>query len=82
MAIPSTTDRQICIFISSTFEGMQQERNELVSKTFPVLREIGNTDPFFIGIVGDRYGWRPSLNGVRDNIFRLSNQLTTEENSL
>ncbi|GHV94010.1 hypothetical protein AGMMS50293_03300 [Spirochaetia bacterium] len=102
-------NRQIRIFISSTFRDMQDERNYLVQKTFPSLRkycaereitlqeldlrwgiseeeskqgkvvdiclkEIRKTTPFFIGLLGDRYGWVPDkadLNkmGEKSNVF-------------
>ena len=87
-------NRQIRVFISSTFRDMQAERDELMKKTFPMLRrkaaerdvtlteldlrwgitpeesesgkvveiclrEIENSVPFFIGIIGNRYGWIP-----------------------
>lgn len=85
-------ERVIRVFVSSTFRDMKAERNELVLKTFPVLRNIctsrgvsfieidlrwGITDehvaegkvlpicleeinrcrPYFIGFLGERYGW-------------------------
>ena len=88
-------NRQIRVFISSTFRDMQDERNYLMKYTFPqlrklaaerdvtlteldlrwgiteeesksgkvveiCLREIENSIPFFIGIIGNRYGWVPS----------------------
>jgi len=88
-------NRQIRIFISSTFRDMQEERDHLVTKIFPALRryceerdvslfeldlrwgisedeskqgkvvdiclkEIQKTTPFFIGILGERYGWVPN----------------------
>lgn len=84
-------NRQIRIFLSSTFSDMQGERNELVNNVFPRLRmlaakrevsfsaidlrwgikpedaksgrvveiclkEIENSHPFFLGIVGNYYG--------------------------
>lgn len=87
--------RNIRIFISSTFQDMQSERDMLVTKVFPRLRqiayernvtltevdlrwgiteeeaksskvveicldEIRNSHPFFIGLLGERYGWCPS----------------------
>lgn len=87
-------NRQIRVFISSTFRDMQDERNYLMKRTFPklrklaaerdvtlteidlrwgiteeesksgkvveiCLREIENSIPFFIGIIGNRYGWVP-----------------------
>jgi tetratricopeptide (TPR) repeat protein len=88
-------NRQIRVFISSTFKDMQAERDYLVQKVFPGLRryceerdvtfqeidlrwgiseeestqgkvvdiclkEIQKTTPFFIGLLGERYGWVPS----------------------
>lgn len=88
-------NRQIRVFISSTFQDMQDERDYLMKRTFPMLRklaaerdvtlteldlrwgiteeeaksgkvveiclrEIENSIPFFIGIIGNRYGWVPS----------------------
>ena len=88
-------NRQIRVFISSTFRDMQDERDYLMKRTFPklrklaaerdvtlteldlrwgiteeesksgkvveiCLREIENSIPFFIGIIGNRYGWVPS----------------------
>lgn len=96
--------RNIRIFISSTFQDMQDERAELVTKVFPELRkiaaardvtmteidlrwgiskeesesgkviqicmnEIENSRPYFIGIIGDRYGWCPNLNEVSNNVL-------------
>jgi tetratricopeptide (TPR) repeat protein len=90
-----TRNRQIRVFISSTFRDMQDERDYLVMKVFPSIRryceerdisffeldlrwgiseeeskqgkvvdiclkEIQNTTPFFIGMLGERYGWVPS----------------------
>ena len=92
-------NRTIRIFISSTFKDMQAERELLMKKVFPRLRQIavrrdadvipvdlrwGITDeeaenreiveyclkeiedskPFFIGIIGERYGWVPSEDDV------------------
>jgi hypothetical protein len=85
-------ERSIRIFISSTFRDMQAERDELIKRTFPQLRqlcerrgvawgevdlrwgitdeqkaegkvlpiclaEIRNCRPYFLGLLGDRYGW-------------------------
>ncbi|UKK54622.1 DUF4062 domain-containing protein [Prevotella sp. E2-28] len=87
--------RVLKIFISSTFQDMQEERDYLMRHTFPelqrlaaqrgvkiipvdlrwgiteedsksgkvlelCLQEIDNAIPFFIGIIGKRYGWCPS----------------------
>lgn len=87
-------ERQIRVFISSTFRDMQAERDHLVKFIFPQLRKLcesrgvtwgevdlrwGVTDeqaaegkvlpvcleeikrcrPYFIGLLGERYGWIP-----------------------
>jgi len=87
-------NRQIRIFISSTFRDMMRERDYLITRVFPELRryceerdislfeldlrwgvtqeesenqmafkiclnEVDNTNPFFIGLLGERYGWVP-----------------------
>ncbi|MEJ2648192.1 MAG: DUF4062 domain-containing protein, partial [Sedimentisphaerales bacterium] len=87
-------ERQIRVFISSTFRDMQMERDYLVKYIFPQLRKLcesrlvtggevdlrwGVTDeqasegkvlpicleeikrcrPYFIGLLGERYGWVP-----------------------
>lgn len=89
------TNREIRIFLSSTFQDLMKERDYLVRNTFRRLREIAtsrnviltvldlrwgiteeeskngevvkvcldeimNSHPFFIGLIGDRYGWCPS----------------------
>jgi tetratricopeptide (TPR) repeat protein len=86
--------REVRVFISSTFRDMQEERDELVKRIFPQLRKLcesrgvtwrevdlrwGITDeqtaegkvlpiclaeikgcrPFFLGLLGERYGWVP-----------------------
>jgi tetratricopeptide (TPR) repeat protein len=86
--------REIRVFISSTFLDMQEEREELVKQIFPQLRrmcesravtwgevdlrwgvpdeakaegkvlplclaEIERCRPYFIGLLGERYGWVP-----------------------
>lgn len=87
-------NREIRVFISSTFRDMQAERDELAKFVFPELRklcrqrdvtwssvdlrwgipegeanrvgilsicleEIQRCRPYFIGILGERYGWIP-----------------------
>lgn len=94
-------NREIRVFISSTFSDMQDERNYLVKKIFPEIQreclrrnvtftpldlrwgiteeesrsgrvveicmnEIRRTRPFFIGLVGGRYGWVPGENETAD----------------
>lgn len=86
--------RAVRIFISSTFRDMHAERDHLVKRVFPALRErlqkyrihlvdvdlrwgiteeesekdqvldlclqqIDECRPFFVGILGERYGWVP-----------------------
>lgn len=95
-------NRQIRVFISSTFKDMQEERTYLINNIFPRLRkmanerdvslveldlrwgiteeearegkvmqicldEIDNSHPFFIGLLGDRYGWCPTLEDISGN---------------
>ncbi|MDR1224514.1 MAG: tetratricopeptide repeat protein [Tannerella sp.] len=95
-------NRQIRIFISSTFRDMHPERDYLINKIFPALKkycqerdvtlveldlrwgvseeaskqgkvveiclqEIENTHPFFIGLLGERYGWTPSVEEIGKN---------------
>ncbi len=95
MTANNIDNRHIRVFISSTFNDMQSERDELVSKIFPILRkkaaernvtvtdidlrwgiteeesrngkvidicldEIEKSHPFFIGLLGSRYGWTPA----------------------
>lgn len=35
------------------------------------MEEIDNSRPFFIGLLGDRYGWRPSLSDLGDSATEL-----------
>jgi nephrocystin-3 len=91
---------EVRVFISSTFEDMQPEREYLIKQVFPDLRrfcrqrgveftevdlrwgvteeearqgktiriclqEIDRCRPHFLGILGDRYGWTPSLADYR-----------------
>jgi nephrocystin-3 len=86
--------RVLRVFVSSTFRDMQDERDELVKRVFPALRELcesrgvvwGEVDlrwgitseqaaegqvlpiclaeirdcrPYFLGLLGERYGWVP-----------------------
>jgi tetratricopeptide (TPR) repeat protein len=92
--VEDTARREIRVFISSTFNDMQAERDELAKFVFPRLRklcqdrgvsftsidlrwgipaeevsksrvlsicldEIQRCKPYFIGILGERYGWIP-----------------------
>ena len=103
-------NRQIRVFISSTFRDMQDERDELMKKTFPMLRrkaaerdvtlteldlrwgitpeesqsgkvveiclrEIENSEPFFIGIIGNRYGWIPSAGDLEESLRERFSQV-------
>ncbi|MEQ1843888.1 MAG: DUF4062 domain-containing protein, partial [Verrucomicrobiales bacterium] len=93
---PENPTREIRVFVSSTFQDMQAERDELVLRIFPRLRdsceragliwgevdlrwgitaedrelgrvlpicfeELERCAPFFLGVLGDRYGWIPPL---------------------
>ncbi len=49
-------DRSIRAFVSSTFRDMQAERGAVL----PIcLEEIRRCRPYFIGLLGERYGWIP-----------------------
>ena len=98
-------NRNLRFFLSSTFQDMQKERDYLIRRTFPKLREIAlnygatiteldlrwgitdeesklgqvlqicleevdNSIPFFIGIVGNRYGWIPTCNDVAEESIK------------
>lgn len=102
------SNRQIRIFISSTFLDMQNEREMLIQRTLPrlrkvalerdvtltfldlrwgiteeeaksgkvleiCLREIENSLPFFVGIIGDRYGWVPEKSLVDNDVLNQFN---------
>ena len=104
-------NRQIRVFISSTFHDMQDERDYLMKRTFPklrklaaerdvtlteldlrwgiteeesksgkvveiCLREIENSIPFFIGIIGNRYGWVPEKNDLDGNVTERFSAVT------
>lgn len=97
-----SNNRQIRIFISSTFCDMQEERDYLFYYVFPKIRkiaeerdvrvveidlrwgityeesengkvleicfkEIDKCRPYFIGILGDRYGWCPEITELQKN---------------
>ncbi|NTV47776.1 MAG: DUF4062 domain-containing protein, partial [Chlorobiales bacterium] len=101
-ASPFANDRQIRVFISSTFRDMHEERDYLVTNVFPKLRKLcdsrgvtwgevdlrwGVTDeaaaegkvlpvcleeinrcrPYFIGLLGERYGWVPE--SIQDELL-------------
>ena len=94
--------RHIRVFLSSTFQDLQKERDYLVKYTFPAIRQIAEkrnvefsvvdlrwgvteeeahqgkvieiclneveeTRPFFIGIIGNRYGWCPKETDLENN---------------
>lgn len=109
-------NRQIRVFISSTFQDMQAERDYLMTKVFPrlqeeaakrdvyvipldlrwgitdneaksgkvlqiCLEEIENSRPFFIGLLGNRYGWCPTKEELEKNVIlkeRWGNWLETD----
>ena len=94
--------RTVRVFISSTFRDMHAERDWLVKRVFPALRErlrrfrihlvdidlrwgiteeeaekdqvldlcleqIDECRPFFVGILGERYGWVPKIHRSERN---------------
>jgi len=97
-------NRRIRVFLSSTFRDMVDERNELMTQTWPELRrfcrelqvelvevdlrwgiaeeqstrketlkfcldEIRSCRPFFIGLLGERYGWVPESNAYSADLY-------------
>lgn len=89
------TNREIRVFLSSTFRDMQSDRDYLIKKIFPEVRkacrqrlvefteidlrwgvteqeatqgkvvricleEIDRCRPYFLGFMGERYGWEPA----------------------
>jgi tetratricopeptide (TPR) repeat protein len=91
---------ELRVFISSTFHDLQEEREYLIKKVFPEIRqlcrargvefteidlrwglteeeathgkiirtcleEIDRCRPYFIGIIGERYGWSPKFHEVQ-----------------
>ncbi|QJF19192.1 DUF4062 domain-containing protein [Phytobacter diazotrophicus] len=104
MMTQATTQREIRVFLSSTFRDMDAERHYLVTRVFPEIRQIcyqrminfseidlrwGITEeaahngrtvqicleeiercrslgipPFFIGFLGERYGWVPQADDL------------------
>lgn len=114
--------RHIRIFISSTFQDLNDERSYLMKYVFPKLKkfafernvvltevdlrwgitdeesqsgdvinicfnEIDKSIPFFIGIIGSRYGWCPTLAQIRENtidrypkiLYYIQNHLSITE---
>ena len=105
MKIQNTNKKtNIRVFVSSTFKDLAIERDYLMRKTFPLLREmalkygvsitgldlrwgitgeesklgkvlqicleeVDNSVPFFIGIIGTRYGWIPSLSDINKEVL-------------
>ena len=105
-------NKNIRIFISSTFKDLAKERNYLMRRTFPTLRdeamkfgvsiteldlrwgitenesrlgqvlqicleEIDNAVPFFIGIIGKRYGWIPLSEDINQKALERFPQVKT-----
>ena len=103
--------RNVQVFISSTFRDMHSERDYLVKRVFPALRErlephrvhlvdidlrwgiteeqaendevldlcldqIDDCRPFFVGLLGDRYGWVPDQLPTSDSRHGWTQQHT------
>ena len=106
-SVPQT--RQFRLFISSTFNDMNAERNKLKDISFEKIKEICNergveffqidlrwgippgaskqgrvletcmqeiddARPFFIGIIGNRYGWQPTEQDLGGRLESLRNR--------
>ena len=104
-------NRHIRLFISSTFQDLHDERDYLMRRIFPELREIAaerdvtlteldlrwgiteeeaqngkvveiclreieNSIPFFIGIIGNRYGWCPTSNELGKSVLERYNRVS------
>jgi hypothetical protein len=111
MIQPSTFEKKVRVFISSTFRDVHAERDHLVTVVFPELRErleglglelydvdlrwgvpetgldgekanswayckqwIERVEPFFISLLGQRYGWVPPAGEIRDEGDRAAYQ--------
>lgn len=104
--ITPNSNRQIRVFISSTFRDMHQERDHLINHIFPKIKiycqqrniiftevdlrwgitedqaengeviklcldEIDRSHPFFIGLIGDRYGYIPTREDIEKDLSFL-----------
>lgn len=109
-------NREIRVFLSSTFRDMQYERDYLIKNIFPQIRhacrerlveftevdlrwgvtreeaeqgkvvricleEIDRCRPYFLGFMGERYGWAP-LDGDLHNKQELIQQFPVVETSI
>ncbi|MCX6844513.1 MAG: DUF4062 domain-containing protein, partial [candidate division WOR-3 bacterium] len=110
---PSTKDRVVRVFVSSTFRDMVGDRNELMSHVWPALRklcrdravefvevdlrwgvteeqaqrkevvrhclaEIKRCRPYFIGLLGERYGWIPGAEAYSEALLDEESWLKNE----
>ncbi len=108
-------DREIRVFVSSTFRDMQEDRDWLVKQIFPQLRKVcesrgvtwgevdlrwGITDeeaaegkvlplclaeirrcrPYFIGLLGERYGWIPKPEEISEQLLEREEWLRDHRN--
>jgi hypothetical protein len=108
-------EREIRVFVSSTFRDMQEDRDWLVKQVFPQLRKLceargvtwgevdlrwGITDeeaaegkvlplcleeirrcrPFFIGLLGQRYGWVPRPEEIPEDLLEREEWLKDHPN--
>lgn len=114
--LPSSENREIRVFLSSTFRDMQFERDYLIKTIFPEIRqacrkrqvefteidlrwgvtkeeaehgkvvricleEIDRCRPYFLGFMGERYGWEPADSDLY-NLKELVHQFPLVEPSL
>jgi preprotein translocase subunit SecA/nephrocystin-3 len=103
MSESTPLNREIRVFLSSTFRDMQCEREHLIKVVFPRLRrkfrerlveltevdlrwgipeleaqnghvvslcldEIDKSRPYFLGLLGERYGWVPTPADLRPKL--------------
>ncbi len=109
-----SSQREVRVFISSTFRDLQPEREYLIKRVFPQLRrfarerelefteidlrwglteddatmgkvvrtcleEIDRSSPFFLCILGDRYGWSPQYTDIQKDPTLLHDYPWLEE---
>jgi tetratricopeptide (TPR) repeat protein len=61
-------ERDVTLFELDLRWGISEEESKQGKVVDICLKEIQNTTPFFIGLLGERYGWAPSPKEVHKNI--------------
>lgn len=55
--------------------GITEDESKLGKVLQICLEEVDNSVPFFVGILGKRYGWIPTLNDINDQIIENAPQV-------